>query len=444
MSVCERAGCERRVFGKTVSSQLAPRDRLGWREGALHTSRPIISMKEPLFRTTIPIAPTAPALAHHDPLFFLGSCFSENVGGRLRDAGHDCSINPLGTLFNPASLARTIELLESGETYEASDLRFCKRQQLYYSFDVGTLHAHEDRDACAASINSALASGRAALSKSSALFLTLGSAWAYVHRDSGNIVANCHKQPQDEFDRRLLSVDEAEAQVVRAMEAAAKLAGPSLRKIVCTVSPVRHWREGPVESSRSQAVLLTAAHGACDSSSSRSYFPSYEIVMDELRDYRWYERDLLHPSDEAVDYITNRLLAAHFGRGDDELRSAVGAVKAAAKHRHARPQGAAAKAFAATQLERCYALEKENPHIELEEEVATFESLVWGGGEEMVGEEKEEEEGIGWKEAVGCDISDEVEEEVRDAYDALKKKAGAFEALPKEAQARMLREACVS
>ena len=82
-------------------------------------------MKEPLFRTTIPIAPTAPALAHHDPLFFLGSCYSEIVGGRIRDAGHDCSINPLGTLFNPASLARTIELLESCETYEASDLRFC-------------------------------------------------------------------------------------------------------------------------------------------------------------------------------------------------------------------------------------------------------------------------------------------------------------------------------
>ena len=169
------------------------------------------AMKD-IFRTVISVPTAPPPLRHTEPLFFLGSCFSDEVGGRLSKDGHSVCINPLGTTFNAASLAGTIEMLASGDRVSADDVRFCERTKLFYSFLAGTAHAHEDRDGCAASINAALAEGGRALAASSALFLTLGSAWAYAHSDgpksTDGIVLNCHRQPQADFERRLWGVGE--------------------------------------------------------------------------------------------------------------------------------------------------------------------------------------------------------------------------------------------
>ena len=221
-------------------------------------------MSPPVFRTVVPVTGVAPRLRHADQLFLLGSCFSDEVGARLAHAGHSVCVNPLGTLFNPTSMAGCMERLASGELLDASEVRLDTRTGLFYTFEAGTLHSCEERQACLASVNGALEHGRLALSSSRALFLTLGSAWAYVHRSgtpaaSRGIVANCHRQPQEEFRRRLLSVDEIAEDIRRAI-GAARRCSPNLSKVVLTVSPVRHWREGALASSRSKAHLLAGAH----------------------------------------------------------------------------------------------------------------------------------------------------------------------------------------
>lgn len=145
-----------------------------------------------LFRTVVPL--TCPAhvdpLRHADQLTLIGSCFSEGVGQRLQDCGHRALINPLGTIFNPVSLARVVALLASGEEVLESDLEYCDRQQHYFSFEAGTSMVGEDASSCAEKLTEAIGAGRTALSQSKCLFLTLGSAWAYVRPGSGP-VANC-------------------------------------------------------------------------------------------------------------------------------------------------------------------------------------------------------------------------------------------------------------
>lgn len=330
-----------------------------------------------VFRTVVPM-PAAPLsgarLRHTDALTLLGSCFADQVGGRLHDAGHSTCINPLGVVYNPVSLGCTISRLARSSPVEremtADELHWCERQGIHFSFHASTRHSHELRDECLRSLNEAIERGHRALRSSTVLYLTLGSAWAYTLRDSGLVVANCHRQPQDRFERLLLSVASIEESLRDAIEAARRL-NPTLR-VVLTVSPVRHWREGAVASSRSKAHLLTATHSVVDSMPRAvSYFPSYEILMDELRDYRWFEEDMIHPSKPAVDYVTSRLLEAHFDPSDEPLRDRCRAVRAASRHRHARPRSAASTRFMVQQKALRQDLQLEFPHLSewlLEEE----------------------------------------------------------------------------
>ena len=221
-------------------------------------------------RTTLaPASLPGGPLRHEDGLVLLGSCFSDGVGNRLRHAGHSVCMNPFGTLYNPASCSASIRRITNGDLMDATDLSWCKRQQHWFSFETSAVHAGETPEACIASVNAALVDAQARLQTAACLFLTLGSAWAYVRRDTGAIVANCHRQPQRDFERRLLGVDEVLTHVCAAVDAARALT-PSIR-VVLTVSPVRHLREGAVESSRSKAHLLAAVHAACELERGCSY-----------------------------------------------------------------------------------------------------------------------------------------------------------------------------
>ena len=211
------------------------------------------------FRTEIPIRPlTHRLLRHEQSLLLLGSCFSEGVGDRLRATGHDALSNPLGTLFSPASIRRATELIADGSDAAAwAAPRFDERTELHYTFDAGTAVPPPTREACEAAMADALARGHAQLQRSACLFVTLGSAWTYVRE--GSVVANCHRQPQADFERRLWGVGECADELRGCIDASRAVGGSGLR-VVVTVSPVRHWREGAVESSRSKAHLLAAAH----------------------------------------------------------------------------------------------------------------------------------------------------------------------------------------
>ena len=326
-------------------------------------------------RTTVPVpSVAAPRLRHKDRIFLIGSCFSDEVGSRLGRFGHPVLVNPLGTMFNPASLERTISWLASDEKATSADVLWCDRQEVHFCFDAGTSLVHESQAGCVRVLNDALDEARLPLRDCGALFLTLGSAWAYRLKGSGKIVANCHKQPQDAFVRSLLSVGAVEQHVRSAIHAARRVI-PKVR-VVLTVSPVRHWREGAVESSRSKAALLSAAHAVVESEPDTHYFPSFEMMMDELRDYRWYEEDMLHPSAPAADYITERLLAAHFDGADDPLRDTVSKLRIAAQHRQARPTSKQALRFAESRLEEAHQLRASHPYLRLDEEIGHFGAML--------------------------------------------------------------------
>ena len=264
-------------------------------------------------------------------------------------------------MYNPTSLRQSLEHLVASRIPDAS-LRWCANQEVYYSFETHSNLARPTRGDAQATVSAAARSGHDALRRSACLFLTVGSAWAYEHRELGRVVANCHRQAGDQFDRRLLSVAEATDELRRAVDVA-RTFDASL-PIVLTVSPVRYWREGAVPSARSKAHLLAAVHTVAEETAGVSYFPAYELVLDELRDYRWFKEDMLHPSEQAVDYVWQRLQDAHFRPADDGVRRQVRQLRAAATHRVGRPGSAAARAFAAAQREAVARLLAEHPHLE--------------------------------------------------------------------------------
>lgn len=317
------------------------------------------------FRTVVHVPPAPFSLGPESRALFLGSCFAENIGERLRQGSIDALVNPShGIVYNPLSLAATLERIASAVPYSPSDLHACERDpaRLISWEHHSRFGGREGRDAELGRINGALAQAHAHLRSCDVLFLTLGTAWAFTR--GGLIVNNCHKQPAAMFERQLVSVDNAAAALERAVRAARAVAPPGLR-VVLTVSPVRHWKDGPVDNSLSKATLLVTAHhlsralGSATGGSDGhvSYFPSYEVMLDDLRDYRFYAADMLHPSDVALEHIWGLFAAAYLAPATLERIAAVEAVRRAARHRPMDGGSDALRQFAGAQLRKVEQLE---------------------------------------------------------------------------------------
>ncbi len=246
------------------------------------------------------------AIKPREPLFFAGSCFA----AALRDwwktrflPAHDFPFNPV---YNPLSLKEGFDLLCSEKSIGKEELFF--HQGLWRHHLYSPSAAKKDRAECLDRMNNNLNQSRAALAKSSFLILTLGTAFVYEEKNGGRVVNNCHKRPGTNFNRRSLSSRE----ISRTLEETAALIGkinPAIR-IILTLSPVRHLRDRAEENSLSKALLRCGMEDFLKAGNNRVYFPSYEILLDEMRDYRWYAEDLCHPSSEAVNYIMERFCTA--------------------------------------------------------------------------------------------------------------------------------------
>lgn len=260
------------------------------------------------FRTEIELGTWSKSLDYSSQFVFIGSCFSENIGGKLRNAGFQAQINPCGIIFNPHSLAELVQHANSEEGVGVEEL--IEHEGLFFSNVHHSSFSGADNDLVLREVNSSLNVLRESLSKTSCVFVTLGTAWVYRHIPTNRIVANCNKIPNHQFSKELLSA----ADVTTALESIA-LAVQRLNPqadLFFTVSPVRHWKDGAIENQRSKAHLITAVHAVCDDMDNVHYFPSYEIQMDDLRDYRFYKEDLLHPSEEAVNYIWEKFKSYFF------------------------------------------------------------------------------------------------------------------------------------
>lgn len=280
-------------------------------------------------------------ITHHDGLLLLGSCFTANVGSALADRLFRVSYNPTGILFDPSAIARHLQYLAEGRQFDASHL--FELDGLWHHWDFHSDFSALTVQDAAAQINAGITAGRQALQQSRWLVLTLGSAFRYERVDSGLPVANNHRAPAAGFRKVLQRVEDMQAELQLAM-AAVRQMQPDLQ-VMLTVSPVRHHRDGLMENNRSKGRLLELVHRLCETDPSCFYFPAYEMVTDVLRDYRWYDIDLVHPNHAATQYVFEQFCAHCMSESTRELAEKAHQWVLGERHRPRFEESAAHKAF---------------------------------------------------------------------------------------------------
>lgn len=293
------------------------------------------------FRTPIEIEPSPLHLTYRDEIMSLGSCFSDNIGQRLADAFFNIHINPFGILFNPASIATSLHRILDTTPYSQDEL--VQHDGMWHSMSHHGCYSSPNASDALRNINTALCAAHEHLKHTNILLLTFGTAWVYEYNQQ--VVANCHKLPSHQFSRRRLRVEEITAQYATLIERVSTQY-PHLN-IILTVSPVRHLKDGLHENQLSKATLLLAIEQLCTQFQNVTYFPAYEIVMDELRDYRYYADDMTHPSQPTIQYIWERFCATYMDKDTQVLVEQAEQIRRKLQHRPLYPDSAQAKAFQA-------------------------------------------------------------------------------------------------
>ncbi len=263
-----------------------------------------------LFKTKVAIAESKNKIEYADPLLFIGSCFAENIGSRFTERLFNAIVNPFGVVYNPASVSNTLDDIIEKRLVSEADVAY--HNNLWHSFRLHGSFSSPHREKLIESANQTLFRAHQHLEKTKTLVITFGTAWVFTLKSTNQIVANCHKYPATTFERNMLSVDD----IVHQWQ------GTILRlrtfnlaiRIVFTISPVRHWKDGAHGNNLSKATLLLAVQHLINQDTTLEYFPAYEIMMDELRDYRFYADDMLHPSNLAQSYIFDCFTQAYLSR----------------------------------------------------------------------------------------------------------------------------------
>lgn len=299
-----------------------------------------------------------------------GTCFTENIGRWMKKYRFDIMLNPHGILYNPLSLATSLQRALENKKYQEGDLFF--HNELYSSWEHHGHFSNPEKEGCLSAINNSLAGANLYLQTSRWLIVTFGSAWVYRLKTSGQIVGNCHKYPNKEFDKELLSP----TQVVNTWQqliADIKKVNPAIN-IIFTVSPVRYIRDGAAENNLSKAILLQAVHTLCKPQENIFYFPAYELVMDDLRDYRFFEADNVHPNQLAIEYVWEKFIGAAFDEETAHIYQQLKLLIAAAEHRAFYPTTQAHKKFLSAHYEKAEELQKQYPFLDLADISARFKS----------------------------------------------------------------------
>ncbi len=284
------------------------------------------------FRTEINISKAKNVIDYKSKLLLLGSCFSDNIGERFLYYKFNALVNPFGVIFNPISIEKLV--------YRSlHDIFFTKKDFVFYndkwqSLDLHSTFSAISLDEAISSANNALEQTKEYLTTASHCMITLGTAWVYRLIKTDNIVANCHKIPQTEFENELLSVTAIQESLHRIL-AEIKKVNPNV-SIIFTISPVRHLKDGFVANNLSKSHLITATHAVLNERK-EYYFPSYEIMLDDLRDYRFYKEDFLHPNDLAVSYIWNKFKASWLAENTNEIMKKVTSIQKRLAHKPFNP-----------------------------------------------------------------------------------------------------------
>jgi hypothetical protein len=305
------------------------------------------------FRTIV--SPPKPpfSISHKDRLVSIGSCFSENVGRYFERYKFDIDINPFGQQYNPGSIANAIDRLISGEQYSESDLVLHDEQ--YHSFDHHSMFSRSSVVEALEVLNTSLQHSSQKLKDASILFLTFGTAHVFKSKDSGKVVSNCHKIPSSKFDFALMSVEDILTALSPSLESLWAI-NPTV-KIVLTVSPVRYFAFGHFENSVSKGHLFSVINELIRKYPQLYYFPAYEIVMDDLRDYRFFANDMLHPTAQAIEYVWEKLADVLLPADTISLLKELDEIAAAAAHRPRNAESEAHMKFKDKYLAKIKAME---------------------------------------------------------------------------------------
>lgn len=321
--------------------------------------------------TGVQLPSAASEITWETPVMFLGSCFANEIGYRMATGKLQVMTNPHGTLFNPFSVAGALDRFISGHIYTKNDIYL--HQDRYLSLDHHTAFSSYERDILIERLNDVSRSASSFFRKASFLFVTFGTSYIYTLKESGAIVANCHKLPSSLFTRRQATWSEIASRWKDTLDRIAEV-NPGLR-VWFTVSPVRHLSDGAHANQLSKAQLLLATEELLSHPSVEGYFPAYEIFMDELRDYRYYAADMVHPSETAIDYIWGKFSTVFISGHTLRLWNEAARITRAMAHRitAGNPETAT---FANTMLDRIQDLKSRAPFMNLENEEKYFRDLL--------------------------------------------------------------------
>ena len=315
--------------------------------------------------TSVEISKITPQLSYNDALLLMGSCFATEMGTRLQEAKLRCKVNPFGVLYNPMSIASSLRMLLENKFPTGED--FISHEGLIHSLSFHGDFSAATESELLANIHQSLDDCRDILQHISCLFLTFGSAYVYEWKETGQVVANCHKLPEKLFNRRRLSVSEIVEEYQSLLSAIWQVNPGCL--VLFTVSPIRHIRDGLHENQLSKSTLLLAIDALRQQYPDKVlYFPAYELLMDELRDYRFYADDLVHPSSMAVEYVWQRFTETCFTKESLVTMQSVKEVKKMVEHRPLHPESDEYARFLHQIVLKIETLSEKYPYFDFEKE----------------------------------------------------------------------------
>ncbi len=268
-------------------------------------------------------------IGFNNKLLFIGSCFAEEIGALMNTHRMDVKLNPHGILFNSLSISSAISDIINQRKYQAHDLIF--DGLVWHSFYHHGRFSHPDATQCLENINQEIHNANAFLKDTDWLVITLGSSWAYRFKSNNEIVANCHKMPSKLFEKVLLS-SAIQEEALQSTISQLKQLRPSLN-IILSISPVRYVRDGLIENNLSKAQLLTTVHNLVSKNTNTHYFPAYELVNDVLRDYRFFKEDMVHPNEQAIQFVWSQFLETYMDKVNLDLMKEVSSLLQFQNHR---------------------------------------------------------------------------------------------------------------
>ena len=319
-------------------------------------------------RTTFTVNASRSKISYDTPVLLLGSCFAEEIGSRMTDGKMNVMVNPTGIVYNPHSVGNTIDMVLDNRIFTESDIY--SHESKHISFSHSTDFTSESISKALDRINSSTSDANHFLKKARFLIISFGTARIYRFKERNIIVSNCHKLPHSFFSREMLTVEGIVSDWSAILDRLHSFNNDL--HVIFTISPVRHWKDGAHGNQVSKSILVLAVEKLLEHQIVEGYFPAYELIMDDLRDYRFYADDMLHPSHAAVEYIWKIFSECYFETGTMELWKEVQGIAKTRNHRLLSDSPTDKKEFASQMLEKITAIEKEHPDINFARERSYF------------------------------------------------------------------------